>query len=822
VRKIVWLCLLAACAELAPLAENVCGNGVLETGEDCDTFAAAPSTCSSTCTLLCGPDGSCPTGAGCGGDGVCRFGGGGYEEVAGSPWPLGAYQLAAGDVDGDGRIDVVGTGPSGVTVRFGGAGGRLDDHAEVPLALRGLASTGDLNGDGLLDVVAPNDLGTVAFLGSADRTLGAYPFAPFDASLATGRLHVVPVHAGTELVHDVLLIDDSGLCFMSTCDIALARQPLPLGQDAAQLLGPVPVAELDASGARDELAVTFTGATSIWIYESRGITVGERSVQRVDVRRELALPGPAKTGIRFAHLDGDAYVDLMTVVTVGGVDHVAVASGGLLGFGTPAVDATFDAFDDVCSSTVWPLAVGQLNALSDQVVDFVGDRAVCVGLGLLGFLPVAFPASTLPWSEATIADFNSDGRLDVAASVDGALGVDFYLGEGRGRFNPAHVATRFPPRGLRAGDFDGDFVTDLAVIEAGRLAGETGDDVSILFGATDGAPRPPAPMARFPYVEDLRPLDVIVSLSTVDAITDLVVLSREAPTSGAYAGGALLGSGTRRMISPYFAGDGSLPLLTAVMRLTADAFPDILIAAGKLSLFPTRLSDPTFHLLRGSAGGAFRAQDVTSFPIPALEFASGCAVFAHADLAGLGSETLFAFDGAQDVMHPLCESDTRRQDEPRLLTMSVSGGEMDTSITTLPGSFRRPASVDVADLDLDGDPDVIVTFRGDDTGAGAGVVVYESDGATGLDLAGGRTLTGVPSPLAAAALDDRPGQPPSIAVLTRTGIVIIAADGSARTVVALDEAADPSGIVTADLDHDGLADLIVEAGGRVSVYRGLD
>ena len=109
---------------------------------------------------------------------------------------------------------------------------------------------------------------------------------------------------------------------------------------------------------------------------------------------------------------------------------------------------------------------------------------------LLSFIPAtSFPVGTNPQAVAT-ADFNNDGRLDLATSNydqttgDGTLSV--LLGTGDGSFQPAQTsATGLYPLSLAAGDFNADGKLDLAT--ANYDDSFTGDDdVSILLGKGDG------------------------------------------------------------------------------------------------------------------------------------------------------------------------------------------------------------------------------------------------------------------------------------------------------------------------------------------------
>src|SRR5689334_15139509 len=77
----------AACANLEPMAHDVCGNAVIErdAGEDCDTHVfeagvrCAEAGEAHACRYVCGAESVCPTGWGCGNDGVCRESTGRFE-----------------------------------------------------------------------------------------------------------------------------------------------------------------------------------------------------------------------------------------------------------------------------------------------------------------------------------------------------------------------------------------------------------------------------------------------------------------------------------------------------------------------------------------------------------------------------------------------------------------------------------------------------------------------------------------------------------------------------------------------------------------------
>src|SRR5688500_14426129 len=119
--RCLWTCvvMLAACRDLPELSHGVCGNGVVESGEDCDGLADPEHACggaaeATACRYTCAAA-TCPAGWGCS-DGLCRYGTG--ELVADPPVPLAHDSLAIADIDGDRRGDIIAISTRGVHVMF--------------------------------------------------------------------------------------------------------------------------------------------------------------------------------------------------------------------------------------------------------------------------------------------------------------------------------------------------------------------------------------------------------------------------------------------------------------------------------------------------------------------------------------------------------------------------------------------------------------------------------------------------------------------------------------------------------------------------------
>ena len=126
---------------------------------------------------------------------------------------------------------------------------------------------------------------------------------------------------------------------------------------------------------------------------------------------------------------------------------------------------------------------------NDILVANSGSSNLCVflGDGKGGFTPApgsAFAAGPEP-NDLAIADFNGDGHPDVAVANHGNRVVTVLLGNGHGAFSfgpgsPFSVPSNPHPHGIVAADFNGDGKIDLAVDSWGE------DKVLVLFGKGDG------------------------------------------------------------------------------------------------------------------------------------------------------------------------------------------------------------------------------------------------------------------------------------------------------------------------------------------------
>jgi hypothetical protein len=131
--RVAPLALCAACASLPDYTANVCGNGVVEPGEDCDGQATCKD-CSWTCDT-----GNCPGDFYCGVDHVCRAPSGAFPANEASEFVFPVFGGVAGDVNSDGIPDVVGVSSASFVITYGTSDGVMRDQTTQVTPAHGVA-----------------------------------------------------------------------------------------------------------------------------------------------------------------------------------------------------------------------------------------------------------------------------------------------------------------------------------------------------------------------------------------------------------------------------------------------------------------------------------------------------------------------------------------------------------------------------------------------------------------------------------------------------------------------------------------------------------
>ncbi|MBI1920739.1 MAG: VCBS repeat-containing protein [Geobacter sp.] len=241
----------------------------------------------------------------------------------------------------------------------------------------------------------------------------------------------------------------------------------------------------------------------------------------------------------------------------------AVASGDLNGDGKP--DLTF--------TNQGRSSVGVVTLLNN------GDGTYRTGGSFgVGWEPVSI----------AIADFNGDGKADLATANSGSDSVTLLLGNGDGTFKPAvpySTGTGTYPISLAVDDFNHDGVVDLAVVDS--RSSDVGN-IAVMLGNGDGTLLSPVY-----YVEGRYPIHITKGDFNGDGNTDLAVLNDGGGIS-VFLGN---GDGTFTVKGRYDDG-GWAPASTTAGDVNGD---------GKIDLVVANSYNDYVSILNGNGDGSFAA-----------------------------------------------------------------------------------------------------------------------------------------------------------------------------------------------------------------------
>lgn len=506
-RAVATLALVAlgvGCRDLPAIPSGQCGNGVLEAGEECDSFgrdgfACLPPGTVGSCHLQCG-DASpgaapgCPSGFGCDADRVCRRATGTFE--FGPAAVSGDYQaVLTGDFDGDGRADVVGLGAEDslgarhFDVSYFDAAGAVSNRFATTDLLANQFVFKLEDGDTRASLIASSSAFGI-LLGEPDRTLSPDIRPNFYVPGAKIR--------ALSIWHEAIA-GDSPLMVISEQNGKLALARPSNGSELLTPLADVPgrFDELTAASLRlfeddahpcNELVLAARGDRRLTLYQAcvRDARTGALGFREQPEITTLALPDDIALDAAplAADLDGDGHADLLVPMTGGA--YLAFGDGRTLAplrpFTPRALDPRDDSPLDLAFDGTSFLAAGDFSG--DGLADFVLPEGFLLSVSTPGASTGAYyyvPVAGAPWSEALMADVTGDGRLDVVAASGERPDLDVFAGTGGFRPGTLVIPTRHPVQHLTLGDFDGDQVLDVAFVEPSDV--ENGDDdFSIAFG----------------------------------------------------------------------------------------------------------------------------------------------------------------------------------------------------------------------------------------------------------------------------------------------------------------------------------------------------
>jgi len=624
-------------------------------------------------------------------------------------------------------------------------------------------AVGDFNGDGKLDFATANLGGknVTRLLGNGDGTFGA-PLTVFTSPTASAPAAIVAADFDGDGKLDLAVAngnDDKIYVLRGNGDGSFVTSSQPSALDASSVFHTIAVGDFDGNGKLD-LAITNSTAKNVSILLGNGDGTFTAST--------LPIPNFALS-IVAADFDGDGKLDL------------AIADASTVWIFPGLGDGTFDAGIDIQQgSTPIFLAVGDFNrdGVPDLAIASNSSKKVFIrlGTGHLALGAASFAAATnfnAPSTPQFIssADFNGDGKLDLAVTFGGAAFV--VRGQGDGTFTGGKSFAVRSGLFSAAGDFNGDGRPDLLVANFRSV------NVSLLLNASafnfggDLAPKTDFALTADAVLDPATdPLGIVTADFNNDGKLDLAVAN-----SGTNNVSILLGSGTGSFTlasaSPFDAGTGAAAV--AAGDFNGDGVLDLAVAnsgAGTVSIFI------------GNGDGSFAAAST-----PTVTVGSAPVAIAVGDFDGDGKQDLSVANSGDDSVSIL-----------------LGNGDGTFTVGATPATGAGPHGIIAADFDRDGELDLAVANETDGSvsillGNGTGTFAAKSDFAADTGS------------VAVAAGDFDGDGILDLAVANSGGdISILLGEGDGTFHPAVNLAivgASPSSIAAGDFNRDGILDLAV-------------
>jgi hypothetical protein len=543
----ISLIALAACTQAETIPDNVCGNGVLEPGEDCD--APGDPACTATCRIVCSvanrttctgaPDGTCcPGDSTCGVDGVCHTPSGQIAAEFAEPYDVTTELIA--DIDGDHIADALGVNNVEIAVRYGDPQTPLARELTEPSpVLTGGVSFGDMTGDGRPDVVIPTTAGMFAWENSTGEP-EPIPFpARVDANATHLRIGTTPAAVITLDLETTNIIElGSG-----SRDFATTNASFKPCNTSASLATSIRGREIHpyVDGARTLVPIPI--GSSVCVAELGGTTGQEMGSAnttalagtRVDANGEAFL----------SSLGSGNCPSLIAPLTTSATKDQAIIVPGTGATGSCTIETTAAATAILPGS---PFAAIQLATMNQPWALVTSSGIVDLGGNVLA------PA-TRTWTYALVTDLDGDGIDDIVVADSGADIEVLYQRATTGttpQLLDVVIPTIDTVEYLATGDFDGDGNGDVAfgTIDATMTGGPA--DLQIAWGAPSGGGFVETDVGNIVEPHDLVATNLVdVSLPNgYDQFDDLIV-AKGGDTGDPALLVAEYGSSTRDLTAPF-------------------------------------------------------------------------------------------------------------------------------------------------------------------------------------------------------------------------------------------------------------------------------
>lgn len=841
----------SACTAFPDIPTGECGNGVIDAPqEDCDSFpldgryACRPKGAVGECHLDCSPENdvatACPPGWGCDSSALCREPTGDFEATS-RALDVGAWLLSAGDFDGDGRDDVMSSDPPDsigeARVRFFyfDAQGQFAESRQFPKLIISpkIADLSDDDADTPRSDVAFSDGRIGAMQGQADRSWVPDTFSSYQVK--NGRVREVNVSdqsidGGTGIASIIDIGSGANFLVPSDQSSMMLLERGSLGGRLTDLAGDPVSGDLieDAKHAPGrEVVYALKGADHFRLVTTSdtnpdtGMSTWRDRFEQQDIALDPPLPIDGAPLI--VDLNGDQHLDVL--VGAAGEAYASFGDGVTL---APAVPYFVTGVDSdskqVSVRLAMPLAAGDYTG--DGAADFVfPEYLIGSTTRYSGTTPVyeVVYANRLgaPYTSAVIGDFNGNGKVDVVAASSGALNLAFFNGQGSEDL-VASTVTSGPVQSLLSGDFDGDLVDDLAVLEV-PAAGQTTNTLKIAFGS------PSQPLVTPQTIAHLNQPEAL-SVFHENGIDGILVCSNELLDDGPTGALSFLGgSGDRVPFAPYslteFASNDSLrdfaAMSISVGHFTGQKAADLIALAfpmPNLQVEKPPLEPWFFPSLEKPGSTPVRSPHALDSRLRPINYLTTRPDF-EADIASTALDG--NADGRDEAAFAMPAGDDRAQCGVLSMAVDAPPAVIQHEPVILDEPCHDP-QLGAADIDGDGFPDLVLL-----TGASGALdrklYVLWNDGSGNFSSEQRSLLSDADeSPQAFTILPGSKLWPLGVAYVVPSALRLVRATSRGRALppaaTLYDQLTSGTGVVAADVNGDRVSDLVVSEAGSLRVF----